>query len=120
MWWNELYNSGILYKQLEAEKYITELILEHDNIRLYSFNNRFDITTDLNNYKDPYHYAAWINIIMLKWMHDDEYRLTKDNYEDYLKQEYDFYTNFDFESINGQEDYEDDSYAATLLGVDSY
>ena len=114
-WWCDQYNTGSLYRQLEAERFITELILPHKNIHLYSFNNRTDITTDLNNYKDWSHYAAWINSLMLKWMHDGKYRLTEENYNDYLRQEFDFYTTFDYASMNGQADYEADYYAAALL-----
>ena len=106
---------GSLYKILEAEAYITELLLQHENIRLFSFNNRTDITTDLNHYYDGRHYAAWINSMILKWIHDGDYQITQDNYQDYLKKEYDFYTTFDYESINGQEDYAEDDYAAALL-----
>lgn len=108
-------NYGVLKRQLDAEQYIIELILEHDNIHLFSFNTRFDITTDLNNYKDNAHYAEWINSLMLKWMHDGKYQLTRDNYLDYLEEEREFYTNFDYESLNGQIDYESDYYAAALL-----
>ncbi len=113
--WNEWRAAGTLYKMLEAEAYITELIVPHKNIHLFSFNNRTDITTDLNNYKDAPHYACWINSLMLKWMHDGQYQLTEDNYNEYLKQEYDFYTTFDYASVNGQVDYEADFYAAALL-----
>lgn len=111
-WWAGI---GSVDHQIAAEQYIIELILERDNIRLYSFNNRTDITTDLNHYKDNAHYAAWINSLMLKWMHDGEYLLTKDNYMDYLEEERAFYAAFDSESLNGQEDYECDDYAAALL-----
>ena len=113
--WNDWKSSGLLYKHLEMEAYMTELIVPHKNIHLYSFNNRTDIITDLNNYKDPYHYASWINSLILKWMYEEQYRLTEDNYKNYLKQEYDFYTTFDYSSINSQEDYEADYYAAALL-----
>lgn len=113
--WNEWRAAGTLYKMLEAEEYITELIVPHKNIHLFSFNNRTDITTDLNNYKDAPHYACWINSLMLKWMHEGQYQLTEDNYKKYLKQEYDFYTTFDYASVNGQVDYEADFYAAALL-----
>jgi len=113
--WNEWKTKGNLYKQLEAEALITELIVPHKNIHLFSYNNRTDITTDLNNYKDGPHYATWINSLILKWMHDGQYRLTEENYQEYLKQEYDFYTSFDYSCVNGQEDYEADFYAAALL-----
>ena len=113
--WSSWTNQGMVYQILEAEALITELIVPHKNIHLFSINNRTDIITDLNNYKDAGHYACWINSLMLKWMHDGQYQLTEDNYKDYLKQEYDFYTTFDYASVNGQEDYEADFYAAALL-----
>ena len=100
---------------LEAEAYITELIVPHKNIHLFSFNNRTDITTDLNNYKDDIHYAIWINSLILKWLSGEQYRITEENYKDYLKQEYEFYTTFDYTSIKDQDDYEADYYAAALL-----
>jgi len=113
--WSKWKTDGSLYKMLEAEAFITELIVPYENIHLFSFNSRTDITTDLNNYKDNEHYATWINSLILKWMHDGQFRLTEENYKDYLKQEYDFYTTFDYSSVNGQEDYEADFYAAALL-----
>lgn len=115
VWWAEQVESGVVYRQIEAEQYIIELMLKYDNIRLYSFNNRTDITTDLNHYKDAGHYASWINSLMLRWMYDGEYLLTKGNYLDYLKEEREFYTGFDYESLNGQEDYECDEDASELL-----
>ncbi len=113
--WNSWKTTGKLYKMLEAEAYITELIVSHENIHLFSFNNRTDITTDLNNYRDETHYASWINSLILKWMHEGRYQLTEDNYKAILKKEYDFYTTFDYESVNDQEDYEADYYAGALL-----
>lgn len=114
-WWKNLVDNGEIYRQIEAEQYIIELILEHDNIKLYSFNNRTDITTDLNNYKDNLHYGEWINSLMLKCMYEGQYMLTKDNYQDYLAQELSFYTSYDYGDLTGQEDYESDFYAAALL-----
>ena len=105
----------MLVKILEAEEYVTELILPHTNIRLYSFNNRTDLITDMNHYHDGRHYAAWINSMILRWLYDGKYRITPENYQDTLQKEYDFFTTFDYESINGQEDYAEDDYAAALL-----
>lgn len=113
-WWADINNDGSIYRQLEAEAFITELLVSHKNIHLFSFNNRIDITTNLNNYKDTIHYGTWINSLILKWMQEGQYQLTEDNYKAYLKQEYDFYTTFDYASINDQEDYEADFYAAAL------
>ena len=113
--WNEWKENGKLYKMLEAEEYVTELIVSHDNIHLYSFNNRTDIITDLNNYKDESHYGWWVNSLILRWIHDGEGLITEYNYKDYLQKEYEFYTTFDYSCINRQDDYEADLYAAALL-----
>lgn len=114
-WWMEQVKNGTIYKQIEAEQYIIEMMLECDNIKLFSFNGRTDITFDLNNYKDIRHYAQWINSLILKWIHNGDYQLTKDNYRSYLEKELNDYLNFDYMSINNQEDYESDFYAAALL-----
>ena len=114
-WWEAKVTDGTIYKQIEAEQYVIEQILECDNIRLYSFNNRTDITTDLNNYKDLTHYGVWINSLILKWMYNDQYMLTKENYVDYLTQELSFYTSYDYSLLQEQTDYENDYFAEALL-----
>lgn len=118
LWWYGLVNNGTIYKQIEAEEYIIETILQVDNIRLYSFNNRTDITTDLNNYFDIMHYGPWVNSLILRWICDEEYLLTWDNYEDYLAQELSFYTSYDYSQLAEQEDYDNNFYAAALLNAE--
>ena len=113
--WLEYLNSGTIYKLVEAERNVVEAILQVENIKLYSFNNRTDITTDLNNYKDGTHYASWINSLILRWMYDEQYLLTWDNYEEYLDEELSFYTSYDYSQLSNQIDYENDFYAEALL-----
>lgn len=113
-WWQGLAADGTIYRQVEAEQVAIEEIMQYSNIKLYSFNNRTDITTDFNHYKDSVHYASWINSLILRWMHDGQYCLTYDNYQDYLTQELMFYTSFDYGQLAGQVDYENDYYAAAL------
>ncbi len=114
LWWKDRVEEGSIYQRIEAEQIIIEEILQCPNIRLYSFNNRTDLITDLNNYKDSAHYGEWINSLMLKWMHDGKYLLTKDNYKEYLSQELLLYTSYNYDSIPDQQDYENDYYAAAL------
>lgn len=115
LWYKELVENGKIYRQIEAEQYIIELILSHENIKLFSFNGIEDMITDINNYKDNRHYGAWVNSYMLKCMHDNKYRLTADNYKSYLEHEFNFVVNYDYNSLNGQTDYENDYYAAALM-----
>ena len=114
-WWSDLVNNGTVYRQIEAEQYLIELILPHENIHLFSFNTVPEIVADLNNYKDITHYADWVNSRILRYMHDEKRRLTAENYRDYIAQELEFYTTFDYESLNEQEDFPDDLEAARRL-----
>ena len=119
-WWMEKVEDGTLNKQIEAERIVVEEILKQDNIKLFSFNCMFNITTDLNNYKDSTHYGEWINSLMLRYMHDDRNMLTKGNYNNYCNEELSFYSTFDYLKLNDQEDYDDDYYAAFNLAKDAY
>ena len=119
-YWRDKVQTGDIYRQIETERLVIEEILKCDNIKLYSFNNRTDITTDLNNYKDKIHYGGWINSLMLRWMHDEKYLLTEGNYEEYLAEELAFYTSYDYGCLAEQIDYENNYYAAALLNEELY
>lgn len=96
-YWGSLYENGTLNRQIDAEKFAIEQILEYENIELYSFNDCWDIVTDLDNYKDSIHYGEWINTKMLHMIHDGIGRLTKDNYEAYIEKERNFYLNYTYQ-----------------------
>lgn len=98
-WWGEIYGNGELSKQIEAEEYVIGLILPYDNIRLFSFNNEYEVITNLDNYKDKMHYGEWINSMILKYMKEGKDMLTKDNYELYIQKEYNYFKMFDYNSL---------------------
>ncbi|MCR5024035.1 MAG: hypothetical protein K6A90_06860 [Lachnospiraceae bacterium] len=101
-WWGEQYEQGMLYRQIEAEQVILELMLEVDNIRIFSFNNEQDITCNLDNYKDPGHYGEWINSLMLKYMSENHGLLTKTTYTQYLQEEKELYEKMDYDTLFDQ------------------
>ena len=111
-WWQERQADGTLYKFIEAEQIAIEEMLKYDNINLFSFNCLTEMTTDLNNYKDVTHYGDWVNSQILKWMYAGDYQLTEENYREYLKEELEFYSSYDYSLLAQQEDYKDDSLAA--------
>ena len=108
-WWADHAASGDVYRYVEAEEYAMELLTEHENIRLFSYNDRTDITGDLNNYMDLTHYGAWVSSLILEWMRDDKGRITRENYKDFVKKELENYLEYDYESLNTQEDHPDDA-----------
>lgn len=107
IWWGGIYNGCGILRQVELEKTIIEELLKCENIKLFSFNNEFEIIKDLNNYKDEGHYGEWINTLMLKKMSKGENIITKENYLSYLEQITNFYSNFDYNSLFTQEDFPD-------------
>ncbi|WP_033151907.1 hypothetical protein [Pseudobutyrivibrio ruminis] len=98
-WWGSQNELGTVQRWIAAEKYAIELMLECDNIHLYSFNNEFDVTTNLDNYSDECHHGDWINSQILGWMYSGTDELTKDNYEEYINVELDFYTTYNYKGL---------------------
>ena len=97
--WDSLSQSGELKRRLEAEKAVIEILLNYDNIHLFSFNDRFDMICNPDNYKDSMHYGEWVNSQMLIWMKNGEHQLTKKNYMEYYNRVYKFYTEYDYDSL---------------------
>lgn len=98
-WWDRQYRNGTLNRQLDAEKYAIELILQYDNIHLFSFFTEYDMVCNAAIYKDTTHYNEDINSQILIWMSNGTHELTVDNYEAYCAQMREFYTNYDYDSI---------------------
>lgn len=98
-YWDSLNQTGAVDYYIDAEKIAIEEMLTCQNIKLYSFANAFDITTNLDNYVDNNHYVAEINSEIQKWMKEDEYRVTEDNYLAYLDSLRTFYSNYSYDEI---------------------
>lgn len=98
-YWDALNNQEAIIRQLEAEYIATELLLECPNVKLYNFNDQYEMITNLHNYRDKEHYASWINTQILEWMAEDVGLVTKENYQERLKQEEQFFLNYDYDSI---------------------
>ena len=99
-YWDMMNNERKIEWQINAEKLAIEEILKHPNIKLYSFNNNFELVCNLDNYKDTYHYGEWINSWMLEKMYNEEYLLTEDNYQQYIDDIRKFYNSYDYDSLH--------------------
>ncbi len=98
-YWDGVNRSGKLNYWVEAERTAIEEMLRCDNIKLFSFTNNFEWTCDLDNYKDQAHYGEWINSAILQAMYEGKWQLTKENYEDYLQEIMEFYSNYDYDEL---------------------
>lgn len=98
-WWGLQNQEGKLRYNIELQKIAIEEMLKYPNIRLYSFNNMFGVTGDLNNYKDSTHYGEWINTNILQWMKEGTGLLTPDNYKANLDELYQYYSTFNYQTL---------------------
>lgn len=97
--WDSWNQSGNIERQLEAEKLEIELLLEHENVRLFSFFQNYEMVCNPDNYKDHSHYSESINSQILQWMSEGSYQLTKENYMGYYQEIHEFYRNYDYDSL---------------------
>lgn len=98
-YWDNISRQGDLTKHLYGEKMIVEELVKYENVHLFSFNNDFPLITNVNNYKDRLHYSGEINSYILRNMASNKYRITKDNYQEYLNDIKTFYSTYDYDSI---------------------
>ena len=97
--WDEMNQRGVLNWQFDNLTYSTELMLECENIHLFSFYDRYDITCDLNNYKDFVHYSPQISELILETMHTGEHRLTKENYKQHFQEVRNYYSSYNYNAL---------------------
>lgn len=95
-YWEALARTKQLNMQIEAQKIGVELLLTVENIRLYDFSDRIDITGNLDNYTDTLHYGEWINSEILHMMRDGIGELTEENYEEHYDELKKLYTEYDY------------------------
>ena len=111
-WWAQQYSGGSINLWMEMQQMIAETLVPQKNIHLFSYFDQFEMLEDQNNYKDPIHYAEWINDWMLNAMSQGIGAVTLENLQENLKTQYDFFTSYDYNRLNDQVDYEDDMLAA--------
>ena len=99
VYWDSLFCAGKIEKQIEAEKLAIEELLKCSNIHLFSFNNWFDMVSNLNNYKDAGHYSPAVNSALLGYFKSGEYQLNSDNYLNYINEVKDYYLNYNYDQI---------------------
>ncbi len=97
--WARLHTAGSLQWTIDADRILAEELLKCPNIKLFGFDNHYDMICNLDNYRDAFHYSADINSEILKMMANGTSMLTPDNYEDYFNEIEHFYGEYDYSRI---------------------
>lgn len=99
LWYDYLKRNGEFNKNYEIQKLTIETLLEYENVKLFAWDDCFDLTTNLELYRDMTHYNENINSQMLVWMKENKGLLNEENYEVYLEKCYVFYDTYDYDGI---------------------
>lgn len=98
-YWDRESRYGNLIKQIQADEIATKMLVECDNVKLYSFFLEEDLVMNLDEYTDVAHYTSNINTYILEQISKDANLITKDNYEGYIAAMKNFYLEFDYEKL---------------------
>lgn len=82
---------------ISQRKYIVEKFGNHKNVKIFSFDT-CDFVNDLNSYMDMSHFRPRYNNFIVEKMADNEYLLTPNNIDDYVKLMEEQIRNYDFYS----------------------
>ena len=95
--WN---NQGTVSYRILAEKTAIEELLKREQIKLFCFFEKQEWICDLDNYSDTIHYTPMINSTILQYISEENYRITKENYQKHIEESLEFYVNYDYLSLN--------------------
>jgi len=97
--WDQGIRQGQFPRNIRLYELASEILLQEENIQLFSFHSDFDTITDLDNYRDIVHHSDKINSLLLQRFHSGEYRLAKDTYQQHWQEVEAFYGGFDYEAL---------------------
>jgi hypothetical protein len=103
-YFDELNQTGNLDRSFLLQKAAIEQIIQIPNIKLFYFLDLYEDIEDLNNYKDNQHYGEWLNSDFLHYMKNDEHLLTKDNWQKCWQEVYDYFSEYDYDSLFNTEE----------------
>ncbi|MCR5106555.1 MAG: hypothetical protein K6B28_00170 [Lachnospiraceae bacterium] len=98
LFWDVTRLEGKLTAEICGLGKLYEELLKHPNVRLFYFQNDYDLITDLDHYRDYSHYDQGINRAMYEAMKNGDFELTTDTYYDTLLEMYYYALEYDYES----------------------
>lgn len=89
----ELEEMMILYKRSVMR------LLAYENVKVFYFQDEWEIISDLNNYRDVNHYRPEYNRYIFECIRDGKNELTLDNYKEHLDNMYEYALHFDYDAL---------------------
>ena len=82
LWWDMANRSGEIETTLYNEETAMRALLAYDNVRIFMFQDRLDITANLDNYLDVLHFSPAVNAQMCAAMAAGECEVTADTVDE--------------------------------------
>ena len=98
LYWDDCILRGRLTAEICALNEVYKRLLEYDNVRMFYFQNDWDLITDLDNYKDYSHFSKDISHYLYECMRDGKFEVTKDTEFDTLLKFSEDVADYDHES----------------------
>ena len=98
-YWDDCVRHGNLTAEICTLERVYKQLLSYDNVRIFYFQDDFDLITDLDHYRDYSHFDQSVNHYMYECMRDGKKEVSQDDYYDTLLAMYDFAHDFDYEPM---------------------
>ena len=100
LYWYDAKRQGQIDKIIAKYEYMTERLLEYDNVEVYFFQNDEDIICNFDNYADHTHYSPEVCAYMVDCMSKGKRKVTKDNLQAELETLRKLAYDYDYDSID--------------------
>ncbi|MCQ2520680.1 MAG: hypothetical protein MJ107_09145 [Lachnospiraceae bacterium] len=97
--WKEIGDNGLIPVAVNCERIALNEMLKYDNIKVFSFMDDYDITTDWRFYCDEIHFSGAVDDYMMEAMYKGEHLITKENVDEYLEGLESFYMTYDYNQM---------------------
>jgi len=96
LFWDTAMQENNVNARLKEYEEIIEMLLPYDNVRIFFFEEREDIISDLNNYTDYTHYNRETHLYMTNCFATGECEVTEENYQEKIERLRTYINEFDF------------------------
>ncbi len=97
-WEREIMNDN-LEQMLTVFARSIERLLQYENVKVFYFQNEKEIISNLDNYRDYTHFRPEYNRYICECMKTGENLVTKENYQEQLRDMYEYAISFDYEAL---------------------
>ncbi len=97
--WEKKVLAGTLEAQLYVDAYSIRWFLEQDNVRVFYFQDEYEMITDLDKYMDTCHYVEEYNHYIEQCILTGKNEVTKESYAQRIENMYNIVNSYDFEAV---------------------